>query len=34
LNELLQDPDPDRANRVMKAMLQMGKIEIVELEKA
>jgi predicted 3-demethylubiquinone-9 3-methyltransferase (glyoxalase superfamily) len=34
LNELLQDPDPARANRVMQAMLQMKKIEIAELERA
>jgi predicted 3-demethylubiquinone-9 3-methyltransferase (glyoxalase superfamily) len=34
LDEMLQDEDPARANRVMKAMLQMGKIEIEELEKA
>jgi predicted 3-demethylubiquinone-9 3-methyltransferase (glyoxalase superfamily) len=34
LGEMLQDEDPERANRVMKAMLQMGKIEISGLEKA
>ena len=34
LGELLQDEDADRANRVMKAMLQMGKIDIETLEKA
>ena len=34
LMELLSDPDRDRANRVMAAMLQMGKIEIAELQKA
>ena len=34
LGELLQDEDDDRANRVMKAMLQMGKIDIETLEKA
>jgi predicted 3-demethylubiquinone-9 3-methyltransferase (glyoxalase superfamily) len=34
LEELLQDEDTDRANRVMKAMLQMGKIDIEGLEKA
>jgi predicted 3-demethylubiquinone-9 3-methyltransferase (glyoxalase superfamily) len=32
--ELLSDPDRDKANRVMAAMLQMGKIEIAELQKA
>jgi predicted 3-demethylubiquinone-9 3-methyltransferase (glyoxalase superfamily) len=34
LMELLSDPDPDKANRVMASMLQMGKIEIAELQKA
>jgi predicted 3-demethylubiquinone-9 3-methyltransferase (glyoxalase superfamily) len=34
LMELLSDPDRDKANRVMAAMLQMGKIEIAELQKA
>jgi predicted 3-demethylubiquinone-9 3-methyltransferase (glyoxalase superfamily) len=34
LNELLGDEDPEKANRVMKAMLQMGKIEIDDLERA
>ena len=34
LGELLQDEDAERAQRVMKAMLQMGKIEIAELENA
>jgi predicted 3-demethylubiquinone-9 3-methyltransferase (glyoxalase superfamily) len=34
LNELLGGPDQDRAGRVMSAMLQMGKIEVVELERA
>jgi predicted 3-demethylubiquinone-9 3-methyltransferase (glyoxalase superfamily) len=34
LEELLQDEDSDRANRVMKAMLQMTKIDIEALEKA
>jgi predicted 3-demethylubiquinone-9 3-methyltransferase (glyoxalase superfamily) len=34
LGELLRDPDPDRANRAMEAMLQMKKIEIEELERA
>lgn len=34
LNELLADPDPERANRAMQAMLKMGKIEIAELEAA
>jgi predicted 3-demethylubiquinone-9 3-methyltransferase (glyoxalase superfamily) len=34
LGEMLNHPDPSRANRVMKAMLQMKKIEIEDLEKA
>ena len=34
LGELLADPDPERANRAMQAMLQMDKIEIKGLEDA
>jgi predicted 3-demethylubiquinone-9 3-methyltransferase (glyoxalase superfamily) len=34
LYELLRDPDSARAQRVMKAMLDMGKIEIAGLEAA
>jgi predicted 3-demethylubiquinone-9 3-methyltransferase (glyoxalase superfamily) len=34
LNELLDDPDTERARRAMEAMLQMGKIEIAGLERA
>ena len=34
LTELIGDPDQEKAQRVMAAMLQMGKIEIAELEKA
>ena len=34
LNELTGDPDPERARRAMEAMLQMGKIDIAELERA
>ncbi len=34
LNELLSDPDPDRARRAMEAMLTMGKIEVAELDRA
>jgi predicted 3-demethylubiquinone-9 3-methyltransferase (glyoxalase superfamily) len=34
LPELLSDPDTERAQRVMAAMLQMRKIEIDELERA
>ena len=34
LPELLGDPDPEKAQRVMAAMLEMKKIEIAELERA
>ena len=34
LGELLGDPDPERAQRAMQAMLQMQKIEIKTLEDA
>ena len=34
LGELLGDPDPERANRAMQAMLKMDKIEIKGLEDA
>ena len=34
LPRLLKDPDPEKAQRVMKAMLQMKKIEIDKLEDA
>lgn len=34
LDELVNDPDPERARRAMEAMLQMGKIEVAELERA
>ena len=34
LPRLLGDPDPEKANRVMQAMLQMKKIEIAKLQEA
>jgi len=34
LPELLGDPDPEKSQRVMKAMLQMSKIDIEALRKA
>ncbi|MFC8448847.1 VOC family protein [Kitasatospora sp. NPDC057223] len=34
LIELISDPDPVRSQRVMRAMLQMGKIDIQALESA
>ena len=34
LGEMLQDKDPEKANRVMRAMLQMSKIDIAGLRRA
>ena len=34
LNELLDDPDQEKSQRVMAAMLSMKKIELDELERA
>lgn len=34
LGQLMSDPDPKKANRVMQAMLQMDKIDIAKLEQA
>ena len=34
LTEMLQDEDRERADRVMQAMLQMGKIDIAKLKEA
>jgi predicted 3-demethylubiquinone-9 3-methyltransferase (glyoxalase superfamily) len=34
LNELVADPDQGRARRAIEAMLEMGKIEIEQLERA
>jgi len=34
LNELVDDPDPERGRRAMEAMLKMGKIEVEELRRA
>lgn len=34
LSELLSDPDPERSQRTMQAMLQMKRIEIDQLERA
>ncbi len=34
LSELLGDPDPEKSQRVMKAMMQMSKIEIEPLRQA
>ncbi|HUJ50222.1 MAG TPA: VOC family protein [Bryobacteraceae bacterium] len=34
LPKLMSDPDPEKSKRVMKAMLQMDKIDIAALERA
>jgi predicted 3-demethylubiquinone-9 3-methyltransferase (glyoxalase superfamily) len=34
LGKLMSDPDPEKSSRVMKAMLQMDKIDINRLEEA
>jgi len=34
LGELLSDPDKEKANRVLNAMLEMKKIDVEELERA
>ena len=34
LNELVEDPDPERARRAMEAMLAMGKIDVAGLQRA
>jgi predicted 3-demethylubiquinone-9 3-methyltransferase (glyoxalase superfamily) len=34
LSQLMSDPDPTKSNRVMKAMLQMDKIDIARLKDA
>jgi len=34
LNELMDDPDSDKSERVMEALLQMKKLDILTLEKA
>jgi predicted 3-demethylubiquinone-9 3-methyltransferase (glyoxalase superfamily) len=34
LNEMLSDPDPAKAQRVMQAMLQLKKIDIAGLKRA
>ena len=34
LARLLKDQDPDKVNRVMAAMMKMGKIEIAEIDRA
>ncbi len=34
LEKLLQDPDAEKANRAMQAMLQMGKLDIAALRRA
>jgi predicted 3-demethylubiquinone-9 3-methyltransferase (glyoxalase superfamily) len=33
-NELVEDPDPERARRAMEALLKMGKIDVAEMQRA
>ncbi|MEU9350352.1 VOC family protein [Streptomyces griseoloalbus] len=34
LSDMISDPDREKADRAMKAMLSMGKLDVAELEKA
>ena len=34
MDEVLNDPDPEKGRRAMEAMLQMGKLDIAELRRA
>jgi predicted 3-demethylubiquinone-9 3-methyltransferase (glyoxalase superfamily) len=34
VGDMMSDPDADRANRVMQALLQMTKLDIAALQKA
>jgi predicted 3-demethylubiquinone-9 3-methyltransferase (glyoxalase superfamily) len=34
LSQMLQDPDPEKTNRVMQAVLQMKKLDLKRLEQA
>jgi predicted 3-demethylubiquinone-9 3-methyltransferase (glyoxalase superfamily) len=34
MERIINDPDPQRATRAMKAMLQMGKIDVAALRTA
>jgi predicted 3-demethylubiquinone-9 3-methyltransferase (glyoxalase superfamily) len=34
LGEMLSDPDPDKSQRVMAAMLKMGKLDVAQLRRA
>ena len=34
LGELMQDKDPEKSNRVMKALMQMDKLDIAKLKQA
>jgi predicted 3-demethylubiquinone-9 3-methyltransferase (glyoxalase superfamily) len=34
LGQLLNDPDPEKSQRVMKAMMQMVKIDVEALKRA
>ena len=34
MDELFADPDPERAQRAMEAMLEMGKLDVAALRRA
>jgi predicted 3-demethylubiquinone-9 3-methyltransferase (glyoxalase superfamily) len=34
LGEYLSDPDPEKSQRVMQAMMQMNKLDVAKLKKA
>ncbi len=34
MNEMISDPDPDKSQRAVQAMLQMKKIDIATIERA
>lgn len=34
LPEMMTDPDPEKSNRVMAALLQMKKLDIAQLQRA
>ena len=34
MDEMFADPDPERAQRAMQAMLEMSKLDVAELRRA